>query len=160
MAGLVYRRRSSSASLFVSPATGSHSVLRPEPNLIVRRHAPHSRSAASAHGLPAFAEGHGEERGGAGAAGVAGAAVQQKTDGRESRWKNYRTRCLWGSVMIAMFLALLASGHLAITLMVVGIQTAIFKEVISIAHLRSKEGHLPWFRTLNWYCRSTRRTTA
>jgi phosphatidate cytidylyltransferase len=30
------------------------------------------------------------------------------------------------------------------------IQTLVYKEVIAIAHVPSKEKKLPWFKTLNW----------
>jgi phosphatidate cytidylyltransferase len=35
--------------------------------------------------------------------------------------------------------------------MIVAFQTMIFKEVIFIAHVPSKEKKLPWFRLSNWY---------
>lgn len=45
---------------------------------------------------------------------------------------------------------LLSCGHLAITLMTVVIQTAVFGEVINVAYVRYRERRLAWFRTLNW----------
>jgi phosphatidate cytidylyltransferase len=71
-------------------------------------------------------------------------------NGQAARWRNYRTRCFWGIVMIVLFTMLLLAGHFPIVLMVIGIQIAIFKEVIGIAHVRYRERKLPWFRTINW----------
>jgi predicted CDP-diglyceride synthetase/phosphatidate cytidylyltransferase len=72
------------------------------------------------------------------------------SEGSSSRWKNYRTRCFWGMIMIILFTALIIAGHFAIVLLVLAIHTTTFKEVVGIAHLRYKERKLPWFRTLNW----------
>lgn len=43
------------------------------------------------------------------------------------------------------------SGQLWVILMILLFQTLIFKEVIAIAHVPSKEKKLPWFRLINWY---------
>jgi len=53
--------------------------------------------------------------------------------------------------MIFGFFAILALGHLWVILLIVVIQTLVYKEVIAIAHVPSKEKELPWFKTLNWY---------
>ena len=53
--------------------------------------------------------------------------------------------------MIGAFFLIIASGHLYVILMVTAIHTFVFKEVISIAHVPSKEKKLPWFRLTNWY---------
>jgi phosphatidate cytidylyltransferase len=52
--------------------------------------------------------------------------------------------------MIFGFFAILALGHLWVILLVFVIQTLVYKEVIAIAHVPSKEKKLPWFKTLNW----------
>jgi phosphatidate cytidylyltransferase len=52
--------------------------------------------------------------------------------------------------MIAGAAVIVASGHLSVILMIVVIQTMVFKEVIAIAHVPSKEKKLPWFRVINW----------
>lgn len=66
-------------------------------------------------------------------------------------WKNFVKRATWSVVMIASFLGLLLAGHKYVILLVCIIQTMIFKEIISIAHIASKQKNLPWFRTLSWY---------
>lgn len=64
---------------------------------------------------------------------------------------NVRNRIIFTLVMILMFAAIIYIGHIGLLLLVVLLQTLVFKEVISIAHVPSKEMKLPWFRTLIWY---------
>ncbi|KAJ3165803.1 hypothetical protein HK101_012080 [Irineochytrium annulatum] len=67
------------------------------------------------------------------------------------RWRNWWIRTLWTVIMVAGFVCILMAGHVWVVLMVVVIQTLVYKEVISIAHVPSKQKKMPWFRTLNWY---------
>lgn len=67
------------------------------------------------------------------------------------RWSTWRTRAISGSLMIGGLAALLMSGAPAIVGLVVVLQFLVFREVISIAHYRSKEKKIPWFRTTVWY---------
>lgn len=53
--------------------------------------------------------------------------------------------------MLVLFTFLIMAGHLVVVLMVVALQTTIFREVVGIAYLRYKERKLAWFRTINWY---------
>ena len=53
--------------------------------------------------------------------------------------------------MIFGFFAILALGHIWVILLVVVIQTLVYKEVIAIAHVPTKDKKLPWFKTLNWF---------
>lgn len=53
--------------------------------------------------------------------------------------------------MIFGFFAILALGHIWVILLIVVIQTLVYKEVIAIAQVPSKEKDLPWFKTLNWF---------
>ena len=53
--------------------------------------------------------------------------------------------------MIFGFFAILALGHMGVILLVIVIQTLVYKEVIAIAHVPTKEKKLPWFKTLNWF---------
>lgn len=66
------------------------------------------------------------------------------------RWKKFWTRFWWGAAMIAVFAVTIAAGHYWTVLLVIGIQTAVFREVIAIAHPPNKERKLPWFRTQQW----------
>ncbi|GBC05929.1 hypothetical protein RclHR1_06500011 [Rhizophagus clarus] len=67
------------------------------------------------------------------------------------KWKNLTVRTIWTFVMIFGFFAILALGHIGVILLVIGIQTMVYNEVIAIAHVPSKEKKLPWFKQLNWY---------
>ncbi|CAI2177271.1 14595_t:CDS:2 [Funneliformis geosporum] len=67
------------------------------------------------------------------------------------KWKNMTVRSFWTFVMIFGFFAILALGTIWVILLVVVIQTLVYKEVIAIAHVPSKEKKLPWFKTLNWF---------
>ena len=66
-------------------------------------------------------------------------------------WSKFWIRTIWTIIMILVFAGILLAGHLAIIIMVLAIQTCVFKEVIAIAHQKSKEKQLPWFRTTMWY---------
>lgn len=132
MPGIVYRRRSSSSV----PS-------RPEPQLIIRRLAQHNKSLDNLHHHHLHDGSEEEET-------VPLVSVIDDKDAKAARWRNYRTRCFWGAIMITIFTGLLMAGHLAMVLMVISIQTLIFKEVIGIAHMKYKERKLPWFRTINW----------
>lgn len=74
---------------------------------------------------------------------------------QKSVWSTMRTRSIFGVFMICATALILLSGPLTVILSVALMQTLVFKEVISIAHLKSKEKKLPWFRSINWYITST-----
>ncbi|KAJ3098500.1 hypothetical protein HDU97_003956 [Phlyctochytrium planicorne] len=67
------------------------------------------------------------------------------------KWRNWWVRSFWTFVMVGGFITILLAGHIWVVLLVVVIQTLVYKEVISIAHIPSKEKKMPWFRTMNWY---------
>ena len=52
--------------------------------------------------------------------------------------------------MMSIFTIIILMGHLVVVLLTLLTQIVVFKEVISIAHLQSKERHLKWFRTIAW----------
>lgn len=54
-------------------------------------------------------------------------------------------------IMIFTFLFILMAGYRYVLLLVLCLQTFIFKEAISIAHIPSKENQIPWFRSITWY---------
>lgn len=66
-------------------------------------------------------------------------------------WETMKTRSIFGILMILAMSLVLLCGPLIIIVSMAIVQTLVFKEVISIAHIRSKEKRLPWFRSLNWY---------
>ncbi|KAI8813563.1 cytidylyltransferase family-domain-containing protein [Cladochytrium replicatum] len=67
------------------------------------------------------------------------------------RWRNWWTRAFTTLLMVTTFAGILYAGHLAVVLLVVVIQTLVFREVIGIAYGLAKKNRLPWFRALNWY---------
>jgi hypothetical protein len=54
------------------------------------------------------------------------------------KWRNFAVRSLWTFLMIGGFLTILMSGHIYVVLLVVVLQTLVYREVISIAHVPSK----------------------
>lgn len=52
--------------------------------------------------------------------------------------------------MMSLFIGIILMGHLVVILLTLLVQIVVFKEVIAIAHLQSKERHLKWFRTIAW----------
>ncbi|KAI3653923.1 hypothetical protein MP228_001870 [Amoeboaphelidium protococcarum] len=70
---------------------------------------------------------------------------------QQTRWQNWWTRTVWTVIMLSTFAVIICSGPMAIILLIVGVSTLVFKEVISIAWVPSKEKKLPWFRLINWY---------
>ncbi|KAM0684345.1 phosphatidate cytidylyltransferase [Mitosporidium daphniae] len=66
-------------------------------------------------------------------------------------WKNFLVRSLWSIPMIVGFTAILWSGHIFVILMVIIMQTVIFKEVIDLVREPWPNNRLPWFRTISWY---------
>ncbi len=76
-----------------------------------------------------------------------------------SRWTTLKTRSLFGALMICGLYVILLIGPLAIITLIAAVQTLVFKEVISIAHSRSVEKKLPWFRTITWYIHCSLRSS-
>ncbi|KAG0314480.1 hypothetical protein BGZ97_009264 [Linnemannia gamsii] len=69
----------------------------------------------------------------------------------KAKWANWSTRTLWTLIMIGGFFACFAAGPLFVILLVVMVQGLVYKEVIFLAAVPSKEKKLPWFRSMNWY---------
>jgi phosphatidate cytidylyltransferase len=67
------------------------------------------------------------------------------------KWQNWRIRALWSIVMILSFFLILAMGHFWVLMLIIFVQGLMYKEIIAIAYVPSKELKLPWFRTINWY---------
>lgn len=68
----------------------------------------------------------------------------------KGKWDSMKTRTVYGLIMIFGLYLILISGPIAIVSLIAVIQTLVFKEVISIAHSRSLEKKLPWFRSISW----------
>ncbi|KAG0098163.1 hypothetical protein BGZ93_000938 [Podila epicladia] len=69
----------------------------------------------------------------------------------EVKRANFAVRTLWTLIMIGGFFACFAAGPLFVILLVVLVQGLVYKEVIYLANVPSREKKLPWFRTMNWY---------
>ncbi|KAG0346610.1 hypothetical protein BG004_001282 [Podila humilis] len=69
----------------------------------------------------------------------------------EVKRANFSVRTLWTLIMIGGFFACVAAGPLFVILLVVLVQGFVYKEVIYLANVPSREKKLSWFRTMNWY---------
>lgn len=74
---------------------------------------------------------------------------------KEKKKQAFVTRTIWTFVMIGGFFAILASGHLALIIMVSVFQMLTFKEVIALTSEPARDKKIPWNRSLNWYFLST-----
>lgn len=74
---------------------------------------------------------------------------------REKKRQTFITRTIWTFVMIGVFFAMMASGHLYLIGVVTAVQVITFKEVIAIANVPSREKQLRFTKTINWYFLAT-----
>lgn len=58
-------------------------------------------------------------------------------------------------IMIGGFFGCVAAGPVFVILLVVLVQGLVYKEVIFLAAVPSREKKLPWFRAMNWYVDSS-----
>jgi phosphatidate cytidylyltransferase len=68
----------------------------------------------------------------------------------QKKWKNWWVRTTTTFMMIGAFFAIIASGHIWVILMVIGISTAVYKEVLQIAQGPAKDNSVRWFKTMSW----------
>ncbi|CAI5760051.1 unnamed protein product [Candida verbasci] len=69
----------------------------------------------------------------------------------EKKKQAFITRTIWTFVMISGFFLTLASGHLALIIMVLIFQLLTFKEIISLTSEPARDKKIPYNRSLNWY---------
>ncbi|ODQ63079.1 phosphatidate cytidylyltransferase [Nadsonia fulvescens var. elongata DSM 6958] len=74
---------------------------------------------------------------------------------KEKKKQTFIVRTIWTLFMIAGFFVVLAAGHLWLIAFVGLIQVLTFKEVINLAAEPSKDGDVPFSRSLNWYFLAT-----
>lgn len=67
------------------------------------------------------------------------------------KWKNLTVRTIWTLVMIFGFFAIMAAGHVWVILLIIVVQTLVYKEVIALAQVPTREKKLRSFKALNWY---------
>ncbi|KAJ1565971.1 phosphatidate cytidylyltransferase [Nowakowskiella sp. JEL0078] len=72
------------------------------------------------------------------------------------KWKNWYVRSVMSIVMVSAFMGILTAGPLWVVLLVIMIQTMVYREVISIAYNYTRnQDRVPWFRSMNWYLLGT-----
>ncbi|KAF0692628.1 Aste57867_16304 [Aphanomyces stellatus] len=59
-------------------------------------------------------------------------------------------RVVAGFSMIGLFCLIMYGGHLYVTLLVVLLQSLIFRELVNVRYREAAEKQLPWFRTIQW----------
>lgn len=65
-----------------------------------------------------------------------------------SAWNKFWLRIAMGALMIASFSAILYGGHLYAWILVVVLQTLIFKELVNVRYRAAAEKNIPWFRSI------------
>ncbi|KAJ8102333.1 phosphatidate cytidylyltransferase, partial [Lipomyces tetrasporus] len=74
-----------------------------------------------------------------------------KQNEKEKKRQNFIVRTIWTVVMIGGFAALLAAGHIWMIALVAALQILTYKEVIALAHDKSRQRKLPYGKVLTWY---------
>eukprot|EP00871_Galdieria_phlegrea_P003131 jgi/Galph1/3819/GphlegSOOS_G2485.1 len=65
------------------------------------------------------------------------------------KWRSFIIR-LWTTIaMLSAFFGIISAGHLWVSILIISLETAIFKEVVQLGQVSSKK-ELPFFRTLSW----------
>ncbi|CAK4614907.1 hypothetical protein LEN26_006415 [Aphanomyces euteiches] len=59
-------------------------------------------------------------------------------------------RVVAGFSMIGLFCLIMYGGHLYVTLLVVVLQTLIFRELVNVRYRANAEKNIPWFRSIQW----------
>ncbi|ETV97666.1 hypothetical protein, variant [Aphanomyces invadans] len=59
-------------------------------------------------------------------------------------------RVVAGISMIGLFGLIIYGGHLYVTLLVVILQTLIFRELVNVRYRAAAEKNIPWFRSIQW----------
>ncbi|GJQ12619.1 hypothetical protein GpartN1_g4410.t1 [Galdieria partita] len=66
------------------------------------------------------------------------------------KWRSFIVR-LWTTVaMLSAFFGIISAGHLWVSILIISLETAIFKEVVQLGQVSSSKKELPFFRTLSW----------
>ncbi|TMW56920.1 hypothetical protein Poli38472_002845 [Pythium oligandrum] len=68
----------------------------------------------------------------------------------ESSLKKFMTRVVVGFAMIGLFMLIMYGGHLYAWVMVVVLQTLIFRELVNVRYKAAAEKSIPWFRSVQW----------
>jgi phosphatidate cytidylyltransferase len=65
--------------------------------------------------------------------------------------RNALIRSFWGSIMVAFFYWIINRGPIMVIALVSLVQALVYREVIQIGIVPSKERDLPWYRSLHWF---------
>jgi phosphatidate cytidylyltransferase len=68
-----------------------------------------------------------------------------------AKWKNWWIRTFWTFLMIFGFFFILYAGPIYAIILVAFLQIIVYREVLSISIIPSRERSLPWFRSLHWF---------
>jgi phosphatidate cytidylyltransferase len=80
-----------------------------------------------------------------------GDALQAATAAKqESSLRKFLTRVVVGFAMIGVFALIMYGGHLYAWVMVVVLQTLIFRELVNVRYKAAAEKNIPWFRSMQW----------
>merc|ERR1711871_1785134 len=74
----------------------------------------------------------------------------EETKVAESKMSKMATRLKYGSLLAILFAGIIWCGHLWACVLVVGLQTRIFYELVKVRYDHRREVDIPWFRTLQW----------
>ena len=67
------------------------------------------------------------------------AAQKPAVSAQESKFRKVATRVGWSFIMVFAFLAILYAGHLAVCVLVILLQFAVFRELVNVRYKEEKE---------------------
>ncbi|OQR88262.1 phosphatidate cytidylyltransferase [Achlya hypogyna] len=68
----------------------------------------------------------------------------------EKKKASFVKRCITGFSLIGVYSLIIYGGHLYVSLLVLLLQTMIFRELVNVRYRANAEKNLPWFRTIQW----------
>ncbi len=72
------------------------------------------------------------------------------TKSKNSKLSKLITRCASGGVMFMLFSYIIYQGHLAVAGTMIMLQILTFRELVNLRYKKTKEKHMPYFRSLQW----------
>ncbi|EQC33991.1 phosphatidate cytidylyltransferase [Saprolegnia diclina VS20] len=73
-----------------------------------------------------------------------------EVDEAEKKKASFIKRCITGFSLIGVYSLIIYGGHLYVSLLVLLLQTMIFRELVNVRFRVNAEKNLPWFRTIQW----------
>ncbi|OQR93646.1 phosphatidate cytidylyltransferase [Thraustotheca clavata] len=68
----------------------------------------------------------------------------------EKKKASFIKRCITGFSLIGVYILIIYGGHLYVSLLVLMLQSMIFRELVNVRYRANAEKNLPWFRTIQW----------